>query len=545
MRNWRSVGRMGLGWLSWVLLLVIQPATLFGQTPWQSSPAQPANVPADKTLVEAPAGTTAQSLPPPPKNPTPLQRAPGEGSAPAGTLSASALVELEKRLSELGQGRPSPGRIPLPQIPAPPSASPIARAMPSGTFDIPLPDPSKLAQLPLPTGNTPAPPASRSGGQPFQLPSAQQGPGIVGGGMTGNLVTNKSLVGPMEAAGGPPESGAMFEPGKLIAVVGSEHVLAGDLAHYVEPVIEQNRDRIPKAQEPLIREQILRQALKSHIVTKAMHQEFFRDAAGAATPDKVEESKQMVTTRAREIFFDKQVPELLQRYEVSTMGDLEVKLRERAMALSTMQKQFVEQVLASELERKYIPREFEFSRQELLDYYQAHREQWQRPARARWQQLTIRFDKHDYDRAEVDQRIKALGDEIYLGGKSFEVVAQQSSEGYRAAQGGLQEWTALGALKSKPIESTVFSIEMNRLSKVITDEVGMHIVRVLGREEAHQQSFADVQIEIRKTLSKERRQKELAEFRKTVVDRTPIWTQWPEDIDGKRVFPLSQALGEQ
>ena len=138
----------------------------------------------------------------------------------------------------------------------------------------------------------------------------------------------------------------LFEPGKLIAVVGSEHVLAGDLVHYVEPAFEQNKHRLSSpSQEGMLREQILRSVLRNYVETKALYLEFFRDAAGAVLPDKLDESKKMVTQRARELFFEKQVPDMMEKYEVNDMRALETKLREKSMSLATMQRQFVEQVL--------------------------------------------------------------------------------------------------------------------------------------------------------------------------------------------------------
>jgi hypothetical protein len=54
--------------------------------------------------------------------------------------------------------------------------------------------------------------------------------------------------------------------------------------------------------------------------------------------------------------------------------------------------------------------------------------------------------------------------------------------------------------------------------------------------------MAEIQTEIRKTLSKAIRQKKADEFRKKILVRVPVWTRWPEDIPGSR--PLEEALGE-
>ena len=335
--------------------------------------------------------------------------------------------------------------------------------------------------------------------------------------------------------------------GTLVAVVGADHILAGDLASYVEPVIEKNRERIRSSlEEDRLRVQILRQALKHYVEIKAMYQEFFRDSVGAATPDKREELQKKVVTKARQIFYEKQVTALMKKNKVNTLGELEEKLQERSMSLSTMQSAFIEQILAAELERKYVPDRYEIARQELVDYYRKNQTDWDVPARAKWQQITIRFDKHDYDRAAVERRIKELGDEVFLGGKAFEAVAKQFSEGYSADEGGYYDWTNQGSLKSKPLDKAIFSIPLGRMSQVITDEIGMHIIVVHERSEKHTKAFTEAQQEIRETLSEQRRNEELAEFRSKILARTPVWSLWPDDLKDKvkNVRPLQEAVGQ-
>ena len=54
-----------------------------------------------------------------------------------------------------------------------------------------------------------------------------------------------------------------FPAGRLIAVVGTEHILAGDMAVFVEPIIDQNRSKIGSPEdEQKIRNQLTRQSLR-------------------------------------------------------------------------------------------------------------------------------------------------------------------------------------------------------------------------------------------------------------------------------------------
>ena len=70
----------------------------------------------------------------------------------------------------------------------------------------------------------------------------------------------------------------------------------------------------------------------------------------------------------------------------------------------------------------------------------------------------------------------------------------------------------------------MFSLEVDKLSQIIEDETGFHIIRVKERIPAGVLSFAEQQSEIRKRIESQKsaaeRQKYLTELRA----RTKIWT---------------------
>ncbi|GAB5406676.1 MAG: hypothetical protein Aurels2KO_49070 [Aureliella sp.] len=334
----------------------------------------------------------------------------------------------------------------------------------------------------------------------------------------------------------------MLDAGQLIAVVGKEHILAGDMSVFVEPVIQQNKDRIDTPEkEAMARAQLTRQVLKEYISIKANYQEFFRDAVGTKPPDEIIAVKEKIIPTASKAFYKMQVPTLLKKYDVVSIAELQKKLAEKSLSLETMRKQFIEQALGGEYERKYIPQKFDVDHFELLEYYREHEGDWNIPARAKWRQITIRFDKHD--RATARALIDNLLQQIYLGGKSFAEVAKQDSEGYTAQDGGLYEWTTKGSLKSKSLDAAVFSLPTRQLSAVIEDEIGYHIIEVLEREDEHVKDFASAQVEIRKLIVEQKRKEARDKLREKVLARTAIWTRWPEDLPGlPLVRPLDEAL---
>ncbi len=319
----------------------------------------------------------------------------------------------------------------------------------------------------------------------------------------------------------------------VICVVGDEHILAGDMYVYVSPIIEENRARIPASQEAKVRADLTRKVLIQYVEVKALCQDFFRQQAGNLAPAQAKEAQQKIRTKANRIFHEKQVPNLLKTYKVNDVLSLEEALRAKSLSLPQLQSQFIERIFATEAERRNVPDDVEVTREELLEYYNEHTEEWQQEGRARWRQLTARFNRYPTKEA-ARAAIEAMGNEIFLGGKSFEAVAKSSSQGFTAPNGGLHDWTTQGSLKSKPLDQAIFSIPLNRLSLIIEDDVGFHIIEVLERKDAHVTSFSEAQDDMRDAIVEQKKNKLRDAYRKKVMERTPIWTRWPEDIPGSR-----------
>lgn len=327
----------------------------------------------------------------------------------------------------------------------------------------------------------------------------------------------------------------------LICVVGEEHILAGDMMIYVDPVIEENRKNLGPGQEDIVRKQLLRKVLQQYVEVKALYQEFFRQTAGNAAPAEAKETQQKIRSKASKLFFEKQVPNLLKAHDVTDIKALEEKLRSKSMSIGQLQQRFVEQVLASEAERRQVPEDVEIGREELMQYYSDHADEWKQVGRAKWRQLTARFDRFP-SKAAAKAAIEAMGNEVYLGGKPFEAVAKASSQGFSAKEGGVFDWTTQGALKSKPIDEALFTIPPRRLSQVIEDEVGYHIIEVLERADARTITFEEAHDEMHTAISTAKKNELRDAFHKRVMERTVIWTRWPEDIPGSR--SLAEVLAE-
>jgi parvulin-like peptidyl-prolyl isomerase len=99
-----------------------------------------------------------------------------------------------------------------------------------------------------------------------------------------------------------------------------------------------------------------------------------------------------------------------------------------------------------------------------------------------------------------------MGDDV-LGRNRYAVpfaeVARRGSHGLTAARGGQRDWTTKGSLKSAVVDEALFGLPVMRMSHILEDDDGFHIVRVIQRKDAFRTPFKDAQVEIRKQLKEE------------------------------------------
>jgi parvulin-like peptidyl-prolyl isomerase len=115
-----------------------------------------------------------------------------------------------------------------------------------------------------------------------------------------------------------------------------------------------------------------------------------------------------------------------------------------------------------------------------------------------------------------------------LNGAPFEEVAKQFSEDLKANNGGNYDWVEPGNLVSKQLDQAIFNLPVNRMSPVITDDKGVHIIRVVERTVAGKQAFVKVQNDIKDQLRIIRRNKAVQEYIAKVKLQVPVWNSLAE-----------------
>lgn len=322
----------------------------------------------------------------------------------------------------------------------------------------------------------------------------------------------------------------LFELGKIIAWVGDLPIQNGDIMPMIEqmvaPALEKMSPEERRSQQDQIDEQkrrLLQQLLTNSIETKLLYLDFLR----SLPEEKRKEILPTITKRAEEQFYEKQLPDVLKRSELTSAIAWDAELRKYGSSLAAQRQMFVERILGQSMLGQKIDYEPEVTHQEMLDYYRENAEDYEIAARARWEKLTVRFERYS-TRAEAWAALAQMGNEV-LRGAPLEAVARRNSQDVDASQGGYHDWTTYGSLASDPLNQAIFSLPVGKLSERVEDRRGFHIVRVIEREDAGRVPFLEAQVEIKEAIRKEKIRQQINQYVTKLRDEIPVWTIFDDD----------------
>lgn len=352
------------------------------------------------------------------------------------------------------------------------------------------------------------------------------------------------------------EGARIYKEGEIIAIVGNQHVLYGDVEGKANQQIElylkqikspEQRKQIEQNRE-IVFQQAFRQTLNSIVETKIFYQEFERELKGKAK-DKAAEARREMDRKVRKRFeenlmkarakiekgnkaeieeLNKQDPfiprlaTLMIDKQIESLGDLDIELRRMGSSLEKEIRGYGELMLGQSLFQTRVNFKPDVSYLEMLEYYKAHPEKYAVPAKAKWEHLMVKFSSYP-SKEEAWKKIADMGNKVFFGAP-FDAVARDFSEDTTKSKGGLHDWTNQGVLASNKLDNALFTLELNKLSQIIEDERGFHIIRVLERKEAGFIPFTEAQVDIKDAIANQKRQNSYKEFVADLKSRTKIWT---------------------
>ena len=313
-----------------------------------------------------------------------------------------------------------------------------------------------------------------------------------------------------------------LETTKLIAKIGrNELILMGDVVADVRKEFAKLSRRYPPSQHQNLLDALVSKRIQEMIPVKVLLAEVRR---------KVPKEDLEKTWKQLEYIFEHQfVPGLLKERQLKTLADLDAQLKTEGSSLEKQQRIFVEQNLAQQFLSDHTKVDEHVHPDDLREYYEAHRHEYEFLAKVRWEQLLVKFE----GRTKQDARrlIAEMGNQI-RGGAPWAAVAKARSEGQTAAEGGMRDWTNQGSLKFAELDRTLFELPVGSMSTILEDEDNYQIVRVVERTEAGVASFEEKQREIKKLIVDERVRKKRSEFIvKLRQEYQPqIWTIFDERL---------------
>jgi parvulin-like peptidyl-prolyl isomerase len=352
---------------------------------------------------------------------------------------------------------------------------------------------------------------------PYQGTSAPQAPQPMvypGGGPTTLAAPTPVGDAVPSPAAGPPITTHTFEDAQIVARVGNEVILAGEVMALVHQELYRRGARLSHQELQSQRMAAIQTMLGQLIETKLV----YNDALRAIPPENMSKIQEKVSEQ-----FDKtQIPKLMAEMKVESRAELDARLNELGMPLEYHRQAFLERSLAMQWLRQHVNYDEEIPHARMLAYYQEHLADYEFGAQARWEELAVRFDRFDSKEAAW-RAIAEMGNEV-LRGRLFSEVAQEKSHGFSATAGGQRDWTTKGSLRSQALDQALFSLPIGRLSQILEDETSFYIVRVLERKEAGRTPFTEAQSEIRKKLREENVRKQVEEYLSKTRENTPVWT---------------------
>jgi len=305
------------------------------------------------------------------------------------------------------------------------------------------------------------------------------------------------------------------EKATILARVGSEVIQYVEVSPSVEEELAQRANEIGPSQLDAARLALTKQRLRTLIETKLVMADAHRNIPADNLP-KIEK-------KIDEQFEKSQMKTLMESTKSKSRAELEQNLKKIGSSIENQRRAYNEQSFAMGWISEKIKEDGEITHEEMLEYYRQHAAAFETPAKARWEQITIKFEKHS--RQEAKALLAQLGNQIWYGAP-FAKVAQAHSEDASASDGGIHEWTTQGSLVSTTIDGAIFSpnLPVGRLSQILEDENGCYIVRVIERKDLYRKPFIEAQAEIKKKIKEEKRSAQIRAYLEKLRKQTPVWT---------------------
>ena len=323
----------------------------------------------------------------------------------------------------------------------------------------------------------------------------------------------------------------VYVPGtEMVARVGTQVILLGDILpklrraalrminEGLKKMSEEERARITKHEIEMdinaISERYYPDVLQEQILFALVYgdYEFSHDKA----------SRSMFDAKMGEEFDRTEIPDMMKEFNVENLVALKGFLKDQLGSSLEKEKrlwireQIVKQWISMSVQRAT----GECTHDEMTDFYEKNLGMFTTKTQARWQEMVVLLSKHTTEQEAWD-KIRWMGN-YAAKGIPFEEIAKEDSDGFTASDGGVWDWTTKGNLASAELEQAIFTQPIGQLSPaIIRSDKGLHIIRVLERQEEKVVPFVEAQSIIREKIKMQRAQRYQDEYLAELRHRFP------------------------
>lgn len=316
----------------------------------------------------------------------------------------------------------------------------------------------------------------------------------------------------------------------MIAKVNGEIVLAGELLWRANLRLEEAAGQFPADKRDEIRDELMQQLLKNLLEMRMIYADFRQSIPKEADLSSTYDS-------LNDAFEKDEIPRLMEETGVKDPQHLPGRLVSLGTSLRERREDYYKTMIAKSWLSEGLKFNREVTHQNMLEYYQEHASNFENPTRARWEELMVRYDTHTSDR-EAYLAICKMGSQAFQQlrqAKSpsdpvFDAIAKANSQGITASDGGVHDWTTLGALAAEKVDEAIFSLPVGQMSPIIRGPQGFHIVHVLERKQAGCTPFTELQNEIRNKIRDQRFSQAIRAKLADLRSNAHIWTVYDGHI---------------
>ena len=314
-------------------------------------------------------------------------------------------------------------------------------------------------------------------------------------GTDGRLASNSTAASPdgtIQPVGFSANPGTPLTGSSIVAYVNGRPVFLDDVLSGFLQMLEAKTEITADQRNYIIRERLRRQ-LPAHIDQEIVLQ---------ALNQKVPEDRQQMIRDSIEPIFQEVLVKIKQDQNLQTDEQLNQMLAGEGMTINSLRDSFVRVQMINGYISTLANAPQNIDRQELVDYYRSHIEDYTTPEQIRFAEIIVKFDQHG-GRKGAEAVMANVVQQLQTG-REFGDVAESFSDALSAEKKGDIGWIEQGSLADQELESLLFELPAGQLTKVQVKPERFELYRVISHKQQTTIPFQDVQRDIEKVLLKEK-----------------------------------------